>query len=102
MVWDIFCSLLLGVHWHPGDNCITGLLVADVVVWVKIGLLWYDDSGLDFATKVQYAAERYREKYGKTPNCVYVHPSTEIGEVPRIKVIKSVIVLRDHFWVGVI
>jgi hypothetical protein len=71
---------------------------------VETGLLWYDDSKLDFAAKVLEAAERYEEKYGTPPNCCYVHPETlpEDG-IPAnsIKVVTSPAVLPNHFWIGV-
>jgi hypothetical protein len=71
---------------------------------VQVGLLWYDDSAVDIATKVQDAAERYEEKYGRQPNYCYVNPTTlPEGGVPanRIKVVASPAVLPNHFWVGI-
>ena len=68
------------------------------------GLLWYDDSQADFATKVLEAKERYQEKFGRKPNRCYVHPDClpEKGlPANGIKVVASPAVLPNHFWVGV-
>lgn len=71
---------------------------------MEVGLLWYDDSKTDFATKVREAGERYEEKFGRKPNRCYVNPTClpEDG-VPAngIKVVTSPGVLPHHFWVGV-
>ena len=32
------------------------------------GLLWYDDSELDLAEKVEQAARRYERKFGESPS----------------------------------
>jgi len=73
---------------------------------VKIGLLWYDDSEMDLATKVQEAAQRYEEKFGRRPNTCYVHPaSLPEGEkafsLNGMKVVTCPSTLPNHFWVGV-
>jgi len=71
---------------------------------VDRGLLWYDDSQADFATKVLEAKERYQEKFGRKPNRCYVHPDClpEKGlPANGIKVVASPAVLPNHFWVGV-
>jgi hypothetical protein len=71
---------------------------------VDTGLLWYDDSQADFATKVLEAKERYEEKFGRKPNCCYVHPEcVPENRLPDngIKVVASAAVLPNHFWVGV-
>ena len=71
---------------------------------METGLLWYDDSQADFATKVLEAKECYEEKFGKKPNCCYVHPdSLPKDGIPAngIKVVTSPAVLPNHFWIGV-
>jgi hypothetical protein len=41
------------------------------------GLLWFDaDPKRDLAEKVRSAADRYRFKFGRSPNLCYVNPST--------------------------
>ena len=68
------------------------------------GLLWYDDSQADFATKVLEAKERYQEKFGTKPNRCYVHPEClpkDGSPANGIKVVASPTVLPNHFWVGV-
>ena len=71
---------------------------------MDVGLLWYDDSKLDFGVKVLEAAERYKQKYGSSPNCCYVHPESLPDDRPRtngIKVVASSAVLPNHFWIGI-
>ncbi len=85
-----------------------------------VGLLWFDDDphrGLK--EKVERAAKRYAEKFGRYPNVCYVHPSMldgngsggqplvlELGEPSRrgqsrrLTVRPRRTVLRDHLWVG--
>ena len=74
---------------------------------MEIGLLWYDDSQMEFATKVQQVAQRYEEKFGARPNRCYVNPASMPGEVKRlslngIKVVTSRAILSNHFWVGIL
>lgn len=73
---------------------------------MEIGLLWYDDTQVEFATKVQQVVQRYEEKFGTSPNRCYVNPASMPGEAKRlslngIKVLTSPTILPDHFWVGV-
>ena len=73
---------------------------------MEIGLLWYDDTQMEFATKVQQVVERYEEKFGKAPNRCYVNPASMPGEAKKLslnglKVLASPTILPDHFWVGV-
>ncbi len=74
-------------------------------VEMEVGLLWYDDSKVEFAVKVEEAAERYQEKFGRRPDRCYVNPSSLPGEgnklsLDGIKVLSSPSILPDHFWVG--
>jgi hypothetical protein len=73
---------------------------------MKIGLLWYDDTGADLATKVEEAAQRYRDKFGRRPNRCYVNPADLPAEESGfshdgIKLMASSAILPDHFWVGI-
>jgi hypothetical protein len=73
---------------------------------MEVGLLWYDDSNGDLASKVQEAAERYREKFGRRPDRCYVNPASVPGtgkgvSLDGIKVVASPTILPNHFWVGV-
>jgi hypothetical protein len=43
---------------------------------VEIGLLWYDDTEMEFAAKVQQVAQRYEEKFGRRANRCYVNPAS--------------------------
>ena len=68
------------------------------------GLLWYDAAKWrTLEEKVQQAAERYVEKYGRRPNTCFVHPEDlgdRVVKVKDCKVIASPTVLRYHFWIG--
>lgn len=71
---------------------------------MREGLLWYDDSDLEFGAKVLEAAECYEEKFGVRPNCCYVNPGclAKEGLPPDgIRVLTSTTVLPHHFWIGV-
>ena len=69
------------------------------------GLLWFDDDRkAPLAAKVEKAARRYREKFGRSPNVCYVNPVTlsEAQAMPaHVKVIELTSIQPDHFWIGV-
>lgn len=82
---------------------------------MDVGLLWYDDDprrGLE--DKIDRAAQRYREKYGRWPNTCYVHPQSAGGLVEQeqnvacgsnngratIQVLSAPNVLLHHLWLG--
>lgn len=70
---------------------------------MKVGLLWYDNSRRELATKVGNAAQGYRKRFGQEPNVCYVHPAVlPEGEqqVRDILVRPASHVLKHHFWVG--
>lgn len=80
-----------------------------------VGLLWFDDDpkrGLK--QKVERAARRYREKFGRDPAVCFVHPSM-LGQAPTddgvsleiegkgpsvraLRVLPRRFVPRHHFW----
>ncbi len=72
---------------------------------MNIGMLWFDnDSKTDLATKIHQAADYYRNKYGKTPDMCFVHPSmvenvTYQGNGIELRTSRSV--LPNHLWIGV-
>ncbi|MBC7260684.1 MAG: hypothetical protein H5T63_01610 [Chloroflexi bacterium] len=72
---------------------------------MEIGLLWFDDNPkIPLATKIENAARRYRERFGKSPNVCYVHPKTLAGEqnLPaHVRVIESISIQPNCFWIGV-
>ena len=73
---------------------------------MDIGMLWFDpDTSREVEKRIARAADFYHEKYGRSPNLCYVHPSLAKGALPRqvaqIQVRTSVSVLPDHFWLGV-
>jgi hypothetical protein len=72
---------------------------------MKTGLLWYDnDPKRTLEIKVADGAQRYREKFGASPNACYVNPAAleqsrmRIGSV---EVIPAHNILPNHFWIGV-
>jgi hypothetical protein len=69
------------------------------------GLLWFDDNPkVPFASKVDSAVRRYRERFGRSPDVCYVHPQTWAAATAmpaQVQVIPSSTVRPDHFWVGV-
>ncbi len=78
---------------------------------MQMGLLWFDnDPRRDLALKVQDAANRYREKFGSTPNACYVNQGeltgtdlvVALGGKPgqTLRVMPARNVLPHHFWVG--
>lgn len=72
---------------------------------MKSGLLWFDDNPkVPLAAKIDNAARRYREKFGRAPNVCYVNPRTlaGAGEVcASIRVVELANMQPNHFWVGV-
>ncbi|MBC8249441.1 MAG: hypothetical protein H8E90_07160 [Anaerolineales bacterium] len=77
---------------------------------MKVGLLWFDDDPQRaIEEKVQRAAKRYREKFGRAANTCYVNPVSLRGDglsenefrCGRVRVIATPKVLPHHFWLGV-
>jgi hypothetical protein len=72
---------------------------------MQMGLLWFDDNPkVSFAAKIEKAARRYRERFGRAPDMCYVHPQTLAGvqELPaRVRVIERTTVQPNNFWIGV-
>jgi hypothetical protein len=72
---------------------------------MNIGMLWFDeDPSLSLLSRVERAATYYQAKYGRQPNTCVLHPKT-LGEIdpkslPLVKVMTSVTVLPEHFWMG--
>jgi len=79
---------------------------------MRVGWLWFDnDPGRTVEEKVRRAAERYREKFGRTPDTCYVHPQAIAGEEPSltlhvkdgpVRVVSARHILPHHFWLGVV
>jgi len=72
---------------------------------MDIGMLWFDnDSKSDLMSKIQRAAEYYRNKYGQEPNCCFVHPSMireKESQTSAIKVLSNKTIIPHHFWIGI-
>ncbi len=58
------------------------------------GLLWYDESSLPLAAKLQRAAVRYREKHGGWPNVCYLHPSALVDAPESVTLPETVVQLK--------
>ena len=68
---------------------------------MKIGMMWFDNSGAPLETKIGRAVEYYIGKYGATPTTVYVSPKTaEPGKLAGVEVKTSRSILPGNFWVG--
>ena len=74
---------------------------------IKDGLLWFDDDPTRATgDKIARAAQRYRQKYGHSPDVCYVHPAhlkegvLGMGLSKEIKVLPAKSVLPHHFWMG--
>jgi len=72
---------------------------------MEIGLLWYDDTQMEFAAKVHQVVQRYEEKFGTSPNRCYVNPASlpkvaKAFSLNGINVVTCAAVLPNHFWVG--
>jgi len=80
---------------------------------MNVGMLWFDnDAKTDLFGKIERAASYYQDKYGKSPNVCYVHPSmTRAVTAPQedtgpiragaIEVRTTRSVLPNHLWIGI-
>jgi len=68
---------------------------------MKSGLLWYDRS-LDYIEiKIEKAAQRYQDKYGKMPNVAFVNPQDfSTAKVKNIRVQPKATIMPNHIWIG--
>lgn len=72
---------------------------------MEIGMMWFDNNPkTSLKTKVDEAAEHYREKYGRNPDLCLVNPAMlaenqiQEGKV-MIRTLRSI--LPGHLWIGV-
>ncbi len=69
---------------------------------MKHGILWFDDSNMGLAEKIDHAVEYVRKKYSKVPRFCYVHPSMLENEAgfgrDGLSVRSSSSVMPNHFW----
>ncbi len=72
---------------------------------MKSGLLWFDnDPKRPLAAKIDEAARRYAEKFGRAPNTCFVNPAAlekEVVQLEQLRVIGAHNILPNHFWLGV-
>jgi hypothetical protein len=78
---------------------------------MQVGLLWFDnDPHRGLTTKIEDAARRYQEKFGRLPDTCYVN-SLVFGKGPELvaasssaiqalRVVPAANILPHHFWVG--
>jgi hypothetical protein len=71
----------------------------------EVGLLWFDDNPkVPLSVKIESAAQRYRERFGRSPEVCYVHPQTLAGAegLPaHLRVVERTTVQPNHFWIVV-
>jgi hypothetical protein len=68
---------------------------------MREGLLWYDpDPRRPAADKIEDAARRFRERFGRAPNCCHLHPDEGVGK-SSVHVVADARILRHHYWIGV-
>ncbi len=79
---------------------------------MEIGMLWFDnDPKAELAEKIHKAATYYRQKYGRTPDICFIHPTmlpkngsdpTSLrSPLPDVEIRPSKSVLPNYFWIGV-
>ncbi|HEY8477764.1 MAG TPA: hypothetical protein VIN09_12950 [Chloroflexota bacterium] len=67
---------------------------------MDLGLLWLDaDPRRDVVAKVEDAARRYRQRFGRPPECCLVNPA-DACQHPSLRVVPDPRVPRYHFLVG--
>jgi hypothetical protein len=68
---------------------------------MREGLLWYDaDPRRPASQKIEDAARRYQERFGRAPNCCHLHPDEQASE-SKLHVVANPRILLHHYWVGV-
>ncbi len=78
---------------------------------MQSGLLWFDnDPHRGLSNKIEDAARRYREKFGRAPDTCYVNSKIFNGEPetvtpsdlarPALRIVPMANILPHHFWVG--
>ena len=68
---------------------------------MREGLLWYDaDTRRSARQKIDDAARRYQERFGRAANCCHVHPAVQ-AEHPDLHIVADATVRPHHFLVRV-
>ncbi len=83
---------------------------------MKSGLLWYDNSPKPLTEKIEGAAKRYREKFGRNPDTCFVNPLHVDAQTPasvpalsgdaggveaQIAIGTKATIMPNHLWLGV-
>lgn len=67
---------------------------------MQIGLLWYDrDVKKPVVTKIDEAAERYREKFGAAPDTCHVNPR-DIAPHRALRIVANPLIQPNYVWIG--
>jgi hypothetical protein len=67
---------------------------------MREGLLWYDgDKRRSPQDKLDLAAARYAERFGRPADICHVHPAA-LFQHPVLRVVADPAVLPNHFWIG--
>lgn len=69
---------------------------------MKIGMLWFDNSGRELRQRVKEAVEYYERKYGSRANVCFVPMSERVSEVNMngVEIRSSDQILECHLWIG--
>ncbi len=68
---------------------------------MREGLLWYDaDAKRPTSQKIEDAARRYQERFGRAPNCCHLHPAETVDRAD-LHIVADAKILPHHYWVGV-
>ena len=71
---------------------------------MQIGLMWYDDDPRkSLETKMEQAAARFHEKYGRAPNACYVSLALAASEKKHsgMRIVAARSIRPNYLWVGV-
>jgi hypothetical protein len=72
---------------------------------MKSGLLWYDNSKLTLAQKIEAANARYTQKFGVPANTAFVNArdlEKGVVKLEGIEVRTKHTILPNHIWLGII
>ncbi len=64
------------------------------------GMLWYDAEG-EIEDRVRRAARYLLDKYGVSAGKCFVNPkTTQLDQVSGVRILQTVRVQPNHFWIG--
>ncbi len=79
---------------------------------MKSGLLWFDGSQKPITSKIEDAARRYQEKFGRLPDTCFVNPrdfdNDTRGKLAwqdkqnlKINIASKATIMPNHIWLGI-